>query len=52
MYPDYAFYEFYPEEIVERVLREHPDATVRQLNCLMQEEWDIEKSRLADEPEP
>ncbi len=55
MYPDWAFWEFYPAEIVEKVLRENPDATVKQLNCLMRAEWDavnskrISMAELADE---
>lgn len=55
MYPDSAYYEFYPAEIVDEVLRENPGASVEQLNVLMQAKWDIVKPRrremaeLADE---
>jgi len=55
MYPDNAYYEFYPAEIVGKVLREHPGATVERLNRLMQAEWDAIKpapksmAELADE---
>lgn len=45
MYPDYAYYEFYPAEIVDQILREHPDATVERLNSLMQAEWGAKKPR-------
>ena len=40
MYPDNAYYEFYPAEIVDKILREHLSASVERLNCLMQAEWD------------
>ncbi len=43
MYPDNAYYEFYPAETVDKILREHPTATVEQLNYLMQKEWDTAK---------
>ena len=55
MYPDDAFYEFYPTEIVDKILREHPHATVEHLNRLMQTEWNAIKPKqksmaeLADE---
>ena len=40
MYPDDAFGEFYPQEIITKVLCEHPGASVEQLNNYMQAEWD------------
>lgn len=43
MYPDNACAEFYPTEIVDKVLREHPGASVERLNFLMQREWDAAK---------
>lgn len=45
MYPDNAYYEFYPAEIVDRILAEHPDATVEHLNNLMQAEFDALKAK-------
>ncbi len=42
MYPDNAYFEFYPADIVDRILLERPDASVEQLNQLMQAEWDID----------
>lgn len=45
MYPDSAFYEFYPPDIVEKILREHPDASIEEKNRLMQTEWDATKSQ-------
>ena len=55
MYPDNAYYEFYPAKIVNKILRENPNASVEQLNQLMQAEWDAVKpeqktvAQLADE---
>ena len=55
MYLDNAYCEFYPTEIVDKILREYPDASVEQKNQLMQAEWDAIKpesksmARLADE---
>ena len=43
MYPDDAFYEFYPPEIVDRIFREHPGATMERLHGLMQVEWDAKR---------
>jgi hypothetical protein len=40
MYSDNAWYEYYPAEIVDKVFREHPDATAEQKHRLMQAEWD------------
>lgn len=39
MYPDNAYSEFYPAEIVEKVYRENPKASRKQLHTLMQNEW-------------
>lgn len=55
MYPDNAYYEFYPAEIVDEILRKNPGASVEQLNNLMQAKWDAVKPKqksmaeLADE---
>jgi len=55
MYPNSAYYEFYPAEIVDKILREYPNATVEQKNDLMQAEWDAVRaigramSELADD---
>lgn len=43
MYPDNAFYEFYPADIVDEVKREHPKASVGEKNRLMRELWDAKK---------
>lgn len=45
MYPDWAFGEFYPNEIVKKVLRENPRASIEQLHGLMQAEWDAVKPK-------
>jgi hypothetical protein len=42
MYPDNAYYEFYPADIVDKILAEHPDATVERKNRLMQALWDTD----------
>jgi hypothetical protein len=43
MYPDYAFYEFYPAEIVDEVLETNPGIDRERLHELMQEKWDAIK---------
>lgn len=49
MYPDDAYYEFYPAEIVDKILLEHRGATVEELNCLMKAEWNIVKLKHKEE---
>lgn len=46
MYPDNAFYEFYPAEIVDKVISENPGVTVERLHQLMQAEF--EKAKRAE----
>ena len=43
MYPDNAFYEFYPSDIVEEVLRENLTASMEEKHRLMQERFDARK---------
>jgi hypothetical protein len=39
MYPDNAYPEFYPMNIVEKVFKEWPSASVKEKHILMQQEW-------------
>ena len=43
MYPDNAFYEFYPQEIVDEILLKHPGVTMERLHSLMQAQWDAKR---------
>lgn len=45
MNPDY-YYECYPAEIVDKVIRENPGATMEQLHSLIQAEWDARKCNI------
>ena len=39
MYPDNAYSEFYPAEVVEKIWAEYPNASVAEKHVLMQQEW-------------